>query len=159
MVSVAAVASSFNPATSAATSRDAVASEPLKVVVLPSRAYAAEVRMLSTEVSEEWSAAARANLAAAVDETVDQSPSFVPVALPELSAEQHAAIDEFVAVANLASTRFDGWTWFGGPTVKRGAVDRELGPSLAFLRERTGAHYAIGAFGYQQEQSKGVATT
>lgn len=159
MVSVAAVASTFKPAISAAASPDAVASEPLKVILLPARAHAAEVRMLSTEASEEWSAVARANLAVAVQETVDQSPHFIPVALPEISAEQHAAIDEFVAVANLASTRFDGWTWFGGPTVKRGAVDRELGPSLAFLRERTGAHYAIGAFGYQQEQSKGVATT
>jgi hypothetical protein len=159
MVSVAVVASTFSPPTGAAALPDVVASEPLRVVLLPARAHAAEVRMLSTEASVEWSAAARANLAVAVQETIDQSPHFIPVALPELSAEQVSAIDEFVAVANLASARFDGWTWFGGPTLRQGAVDRELGPSLAFLRERTGAHYAIGAFGYQQEQSKGVATT
>jgi hypothetical protein len=115
--------------------------------------------MLSAEASQEWSAAARDNLDAAVQEFVDRSPDFVPVALPELSVEQHAAIHEFVAVANLTSTRFGGWTWFGGPKVQQGVVDRELGPSLAFLQERTGAHYAIGAFGYQQEQSKAVATT
>jgi hypothetical protein len=159
MVSVAAVASSINAATCAASTPDAVASEPLKVVLLPARAHAAEVRMLSTEASEEWSAAARANLDAAVQEFVDQSPDLVAVALPELSEVQHAVIDEFVAVANLASTRFGGWTWFGGPKVQQSTVDRDLGPSLAFLQEQTGAHYAIGAFGFQQEQSKGVAAT
>jgi hypothetical protein len=131
----------------------------VQVVLLPARAHAVEVRMLSVEASEEWSSATRANLDAAVQEFVDQSPRFVPVALPELSEEQHAAIHEFVAVANLTSTRFGGLTWFGGPKVYRGAVDRELGPSLAFLKERTGANYAVGAFAYQQEQSKQVATT
>jgi hypothetical protein len=158
-VSVVVVASSFKSAICAAASHDASAAEPVQVILLPARAHAVEVRMLSAEASDEWSAAAGDNLDAAVQKVVDQSPYFVPVALPELSAEEHAAIHEFVAVANLASTRFGGVTWFGGPKVQQGSVDRELGPSLAFLHERTGAHYALGAFGYQQEQSKAVATT
>lgn len=159
LVAVAAVALSFEPATSAADTQDVAATEPLKVVRLPARAHAVEVRLLSAEESEEWSALARANLDAAIQELVDQSPEFVGVALPELTAEQRAAIDEFVAVANLTSTRFGGWTWFGGPKVQRANVDRGLGPTLAFLQQQTGAHYAIGAFGFQREQSKGVATT
>jgi hypothetical protein len=159
VLSVAAVASSLNPTNCGASSPDAAATEPLRVVVLPAKVHAVEMRMVSAEESREWGAEARMNVDAALRELVDQSQAFVAVELPELSPEQLAAIEEFVAVANLASTRFGGSTWFGSPKAHRATADRELGPSLAFLQERTDASYAIGAFGFQQEQSKAVAAT
>jgi hypothetical protein len=157
LVSVASVAWCVKPATCAADTPEAAATEPRKVVLLPARAFVSRAGLMKSEEAQEWSAVARANLNSAIQELVDQSPEFVGVALPELSSEQVGAIDEFVAVANLATTRFGGFSWFGGVGAQRAAADRALGPSLSVLRDRTGADYALGTFAFQLEQSKRLA--
>ena len=158
LVSIAVMGLAASPAVCAAEEGGAAVTKPLEVVVLPARAHVMRAGFVQTEEVAEWSAAARANLDVAIEQLVADSPAFSPVGLPELSSEERAAIGEFVAVANLATTKFDGFTWFGGVEVQRTAADRTLGPSLAFLHDRTGADYAIGAFALQVEQSKRSAT-
>lgn len=100
---------------------------------------------------------ARANLDTALQGTVAESSVFELTAPPTVSADETSAIDEFVAVANLATMKFGGFFWTMGAGVQRATVDRTLGPSLSFLRDRTGADYALGTFAFQLEQTKSVA--
>jgi hypothetical protein len=158
LASVAAIAWSVKPVSCVADTVDAAATEPLKVVLLPARAHVSRVGLMQAdEEEEEWSALARANLDAAVLDLVGQSSAFSPTALPPVSSEERNAIDEFVAVANLATTKFGGVSLWGGVGVQRATADRTLGPSLAFLHDQTGADFAIGTFAFQLEQSKRLA--
>src|SRR5690606_17213857 len=100
--------------------------------------------LVKAEEVAEWSAAARENLDAAVAELLVQSPALIPTTLPDLSAEESSKIDEFVAVATLATTQFGGTIWPTGAGVQRATADRAIGPSLAFLRDRAGVDYALG---------------
>jgi hypothetical protein len=155
---VASIAMIVNPATTVADSPDPVATEPKQVVVLPIRAHVARAGLVKTEEVHEWSALARANLDAAVGELVAQSSVLSPAPLPALSTEESNEIDEFVAVANLIATQSGGSLLrFLGADVLRATADLALGPSLAFLRDRTGADHALGTLAFQLEQSKRLA--
>lgn len=145
------------PGTTVAQAPDLAAAAPPKIVLLPVRAQVARVGLVKGEEVSDWSAAARANLEAAIEELAARSSEFVPTALPVVSAGERSAIDEYIAVANLATTQFGGFLWSGGAGVQRATADRVLGPSLSFLSDRTGADYALGAFAFQLEQSKSVA--
>jgi hypothetical protein len=157
LVSIAAIGLAANPVPCAAEEANAAATKPLKVVVLPARAQVMRAGFVQAEDVEEWSALARANLDAAIEQLVAESTAFSPTALPALSTEERAAVDEFVAVANLATTKFGGVSLWGGVGVQRARADRTLGPSLSVLHDQTGAGYAIGTFAFQLEQSKRLA--
>lgn len=157
LAAVASIALTVIPAASAADSPDPLAATPLKVVVLPIRAQVTRAGFVKTEEVEDWSAAARTNLDVVLHEAVAQSSALELTALPAVSAEEMNAVDEFVAVANLATIQFGGACWSGGTGAPRATADLALGPSLSFLRERAGVDYAFGTFAVQVEQSKPVA--
>ncbi len=154
---VASIALTVVPTAFAADTPAPVATAPLKVVVLPIRAQVTRVGFVKGEEVAEWSAAARANLETALHEVVAQSSALELTAPPPVSAEETSAIDEFIAVANLAATQFGGACWYGRAGAYRATADLALGPSLSFLRDRTGADYAIGMFAVQVEQSKSLS--
>jgi hypothetical protein len=158
LAAIASVGLTFTPATFAADAPTPAAAAPLKVVVLPIRAQVSRAGFVKTEEVEDWSAAARANLGAVLQEVVTQSSAFELTALPAVSVEEMSAIEEFVAVANLATIQFGGACLSAGAGVPRATADLTLGPSLAFLHERTGADYALGTFAFQVEQSKSLAS-
>ncbi len=104
--------------------------------------------------SEHWSATARTNLEAAVDEIVRQSEKFRAVEMPPITPDERAVIDEFMAVAELAAAHrgVEKPVWKADDPAS--ADDRTLGPALQFLRDRTGADLAIGVVGTQVEYTK-----
>jgi hypothetical protein len=157
LAAVASIALAVVPTVYAAGTPAAVATAPLKVVLLPIRAQVTKVGFVKSEQVEEWSAAARANLETALQEVVAQSSALELTELPAVSTEETRAIDEFIAVANLATTQCGGACWYGRAGAYRATADLALGPSLSFLRDRTGADYAIGTFAVQVEQSKSLA--
>lgn len=158
LATIAALAMDCAPAAFAADSPEPMATTPLKAVMLPIRAQVTRVGLVKTEEVADWSAAARANLDVALHEVVAQSSALELTALPAVSAEEMGAIDEFVAVANLATIQFGGACWSGGAGAPRATADLALGPSLSFLRERAGADYAFGTYAVQVEQSKSLAS-
>lgn len=157
---VASIAMTVIPATTVADSPEPVATEPLKVVVLPIRAHVVRAGLVKTEEVAEWSTLASTNLDAAFGELLAQSSALSPAPLPALSTEERSEIDEFVAVATLVTTQSGGSLLrVFGADVLRATADRALGLSLSFLRDRTGADYALGTFAVQLEQSQPLAVT
>jgi hypothetical protein len=124
------------------------------VILLPTQVVVYRIGFTGA-VSEEWTVTARANLDAALSAAVRQSPKFELEPLPEVSAEEQETISEFLKVALLVGVQMKGGLF--PSEVPRSAIDRNLGPALSFLRNRTGAEYALGVVASQAEQSKSVA--
>ena len=126
----------------------------LSVILLPTQAVVYRVGFTGV-VSDEWTVTARANLDAALRAALEKSTKFELEPLPEVSAEEREVISEFLKVALLVGVQMKGGLF--PAEVPRSAIDRNLGPGLSFLRDRTGAEYALGVVASQAEQSKTVA--
>lgn len=158
LVSIAVMGLAASPAVCAAEEGGAAANKPLEIVVLPARAHVMRAGFVQTEEVAEWSAAARANLDVAVREMAGARSDLMTREMPEISPDEQRAIDEFVSVVSLAGVATD-WTLFSDVArVRKSALDRTFGPSLAFLHDKTGADYALGTFACQPEQTKRVAS-
>jgi len=158
LVSIAAIGLAANPVPCAAAEANAAATKPLKVVVLPARAHVLTMGFASANESPAWSADATANLDAAVREVTGARADLEIRKMPEVSVNEQRVIDEFVSVVNLSEVATD-WALFSDVArVRKSALDRTFGPSLAFLHDKTGADYALGTFACQPEQTKRVAS-
>jgi hypothetical protein len=158
LVSIAAIGLAARPAALAAEEVDASAAEPLEVVVLPARAHVLAMGFGSTEESLAWSIEASTNLDAAVREVTGARADLVIREMPEVSVNEQRVIDEFVSVVSLSGVAINDAPFLSIAGVRKSALDRTFGPSLAFLHDRTGADYALGTFACQPEQTKGVAS-
>jgi hypothetical protein len=125
----------------------------LKTVLLPSHVTVFGLALTESRSgpSSEWSTAARAAMDGALQDIASQSPRFELVESPVLTAEERAVIDEVMAVALRVQLTIHNKTDTYRSKAQRAAIDRTLGPSLAFL-ERTGARYGIGVTALQLEQ-------
>ena len=130
----------------------------ISVVVLPPLAAVYKAGFLSGTPAAEWTATASTNLATAMRDAIDQSMHFHGIELPNVTPEERAAIDDVTGIAELLSAYGGGRSTSWLARSPSAATDRTLGPSLAFLRDRTGADYAIGTMACQVEQKKVVAT-
>jgi hypothetical protein len=130
----------------------------LPVVLLPARVDVYKVELFSSAQAEDWSAAARDNVDASLRDAVTQSEHLQGVELPKLATDERAAVEAFMAVAELVIAQSAGPVPEGVAQTDWDSIDRTLGLSLAFLRERTGTDCALGVIGLQAEQSKAAAT-
>ncbi len=129
----------------------ATPSEPLAVVLLPTRAHVREIGF-KVRPSEEWTATAGTNIDTALREAVNQSTLLVAKELPSISPEEGAAIDQFLAVATLIQLQGYG---VGTKTVTRNLrafIEHTSVPVLSFLRDRAGVDYVLIPLGTQDEQ-------
>jgi hypothetical protein len=121
----------------------------IPVVLLPIQATVYTVGYGAVRFSPELTAASRANLDDVLRAALNESTVFAPLELPSVTAEEKAAIDEFLAVTDLVLVRVNRSTSDWVSRNGGASIDRTLGPSLAFLRQRTGADYALGTIGSQ----------
>jgi len=126
----------------------------LTVVVLPTQALVWKPGFNKPYLVDDWSATARANLDAAVEDAVGQSEKFRAVQMPPVTPEERDAIDDFMSVAELAVAHRGSERQIWKPDDTEPADDRTLGPTLQFLRDRAGADLALGVVGTQVEFTK-----
>jgi len=129
------------------------AREPLAVVLLPTRAHIREIGF-KVRPSEEWTATAGTTVDAALREAINQSTHFIAKDMPNISTEEAAAIDQFLAIATLI--QLQGYS-DGTTTVTRNLrafIQHSSGPVLSFLRDRAGVDHVLIPLGTQAEQGK-----
>jgi len=129
-----------------------------KVVVLPVDFTVYQVSAAGPETVPEWTVAARKNLEEGLALVMRNHAGLDYVAMPDLTATERQTLDEYLALAKVIDLQgrqlqFRDWA------PRRAEFDRRLGPDLAFLRERTGADYAVLVHGMQSEQSGGLIAT
>ena len=129
-----------------------------KVVVLPVDFTVYQVSAAGPETVPEWTVAARKNLEEGLALVMRNHAGLDYVAMPDLTAAERQTLDEYLALAKVIDLQgrqlqFRDWA------PRRAEFDRRLGPDLAFLRERTGADYAVLVHGMQSEQSGGLIAT
>ncbi|HEX9207837.1 MAG TPA: hypothetical protein VF851_06350 [Steroidobacteraceae bacterium] len=103
----------------------------------------------------DWTAAARSNLTDALAAALVGRTGMEIVPLPALTEAEQKVLDAHVSVARLVvfeGSRMGGKAW----ATRRADFDRQLGPGLEWLRERSGADYAVLVAGSQYEQSGGL---
>ena len=126
-----------------------------KVVVLPIDFVVRRLSVSGKTVHEEWTQQAKTNLAGGLELALAERAGVEFVAMPEISPDERAVLDEYVAVAKLIviqANEIDSDRW----ATRRANFDRHLGPDLSFLRDRTGADYALLVSGAQSEASAAI---
>lgn len=118
---------------------------PKKFVVLP---VDVEVLLMSAggviEKTEDYTQQARGNFEKALKETISSSQKFQTVALPPLSANERAEIDDYLAVYDVVAFQAFRVAGFGAAWQHKAKhFDYTLGGGLKFLKEKTGADAAI----------------
>jgi hypothetical protein len=145
------------PAVSPTPQPDAVTPQEPKarVLLLPVEFTVYQLSAAGPEAMPDWTAAARKNLAEALEVALEDRTGMEIVPMPELAETEQAVLDSHVGVARLVvfeGSRKAGKAW----ATRRADFDRQLGPGLAWLRERSGADYAVLVAGSQYEQSGGL---
>lgn len=114
----------------------AVASELPKVVVLPAQATVFVLGWKAVPHAE-WTDTAHDTLSAVWDEATRGSTEFVPVSPGPLSEAEAAEVTEFSRLAIELAYEDDDWGYFPAAKPQRALQLEPLGPSLAFLADRT----------------------
>lgn len=127
---------------------------PARVVLLPVEFSVYEKGMGSGEIVADWTQAARANLGTAAVEVLGERAGLQLVPMPELSPQEQQALREHIALVKLVvleANDLTGAVW----QTRRGDYDRRFGDGLQFLRDKSGADFAIVIDGAQLKQSGG----
>lgn len=138
----------------AATPTDAPAARAHKVLMLPSAFTEFQNAVSGLEVIPDWTQAARKNLSDAARDTLQATGGLQLEAMPDLTPGESLIVGDHIALAQLivgAGVRYKSGEWHQ----HRADFDRSFGDGLRFLRERTGADYALLIYGQQVRQSGG----
>lgn len=130
------------------------ATTPARVVLLPVEFSVYQQGMGSGELVADWTEAARANLGEAATSVLRERAGLQLVPMPVLGTEEQQALREHVALFKLvvsSAHSMPGGAW----DARRADFDRRFGEGLRFLRERSGADYAVLIDGAQLKQSGG----
>jgi hypothetical protein len=114
--------------------------------------------MGSGEVVADWTEAARANLAAAATEVLGERAGLQLVSMPELEPAEQEQLREHLALVKLVVLQANSMAGAAWDT-RKPDFDRRFGEGLQFLRERSGADFAIVIDGSQVKQSGGSVFT
>jgi hypothetical protein len=126
-----------------------------RIVVLPIDFVVRRLSVAGTTIHEEWTRQAKANLSGGLELALAERIDAEFVTMPELASDERAVLDEYVAVTKLIviqASEIDSARW----APRRAGFDRQLGPDLGFLRDRTGADYALLVSGAQSEASAAI---
>lgn len=123
----------------------------VKVLVLPPdfKLFQLGASAVTTHEVPEWSKLAESHGLAALRALTGGSKRIVLTDLPEVSADEQAAIDQHLALADTVGyTAFLNKQWGGKAFAhKQKDLDYTLGPGLAFLAERGDADLAVFTVG------------
>jgi hypothetical protein len=129
-----------------------------KVLVLPAEVTVYQLGVAGPEVVPEWTTAARTNVHEGLGIVMANHAGLDYTAIPDMTAAEKQVLDDYIAVAKVVTMQ--GQILKARPwATRRPEFDRHLGDGLAFLRERTGADYAVLVHGTQVEQSGGAIAT
>ena len=106
------------------------------------------------EAVPDWTASARANLGEAATHVLHARAELELVPMPELSPDEQAVLRDHLGLVKLIVTQgsaLTGKAW----QARRADFDRSLGDGLRFLKDRSGADFAILLDGVQVRQSGG----
>jgi len=126
-----------------------------RVVLLPVEFTVYQLGVAGPEAMPDWTASARQNLNEALKVALQGRTGLEIMQLPELTEPEQKTLDAHIGVARLVvyeGSRMGGKVW----ATRRADFDRQLGPGLAWLAERSGADYGVLVAGSQYEQSGGL---
>lgn len=120
--------------------------KPLRILVFEPDVVVKELSAggVGQEV-EQWSQQATRNVRQSVDRYLSKHADLETIAMPELSAEEIATVDEHVALYRVVGLTARVMTAGTDPAWahKREHFDYTLGSGLSFLKEKTGADVAL----------------
>jgi len=128
-----------------------------RVVLLPVEFSVFQRGVSGMEVIPDWTEKARTNIAAAASTVLMERANLELVAMPELSPEETQQLREHLALVRTFMAQIDQLdaakeaAWQG----RKPGLDRRIGHGLDFLREKTGADFAVYIDGAQAKQSGG----
>ncbi len=131
---------------------------PAKVVLLPVEFSVYEKGVGTGEIVADWTEAARANLAQAASDVLGERAGLQLVSMPSLEPAEQQALRDHLAVVKLVVLQANsmiGSAW----NHRKPEFDRSFGDGLQFLREKSGADFAIVIDGSQVKQSGGSIFT
>lgn len=135
---------------------------PHKVIVIEPDVEVKEVSAGGVpEKIDAWSLQAKQNLASALEKQLVSKHYFEKVALPELSLESMATLNEHVALYDVVGQNafFYGRAVFPAWEQKKKAFDYTLGNGLKDIGEKTGADAALFIIGQDYVSSGGRKAT
>lgn len=153
-VLLAVLASSASAAAPAPAQPAAAPVNPIKVLLLPSDIKIISIGVATTDESTDDSARMTAATDAALHTILANSRYFKLLAMPTLSADEQALLKQHVALYRIEAEDAYGFSVRGG--VWKDALadfDYSIGPGLAFLKQRSGADYALEVFGGDGEST------
>lgn len=131
---------------------------PATALLLPVEFSVYQKGVGTVEIVADWSEAARANLTQAASEVLGERAGLQLVSVPPLEAAEQQVLRDHLAVVKLvvmAANSMSGSAW----NSRKPEFDRRIGDGLQFLRERSGADFAIVIEGSQLKQSGGSVFT
>lgn len=131
---------------------------PARVVLLPVEFSVYEKGLATGEIVADWTEAARVNLAAAAADVLGERAGLQLVPMPTLDAAEQEVLREHLALVKLVvlqANSMPGGAW----NSRKPEFDRRFGDGLQFLRERSGADFAVVIDGSQVKQSGGSVFT
>lgn len=131
---------------------------PAKVLLLPVEFSVYQKGVGTGEIVADWTEAARANLAAAATDVLGERAGLQLVPMPTLDAAEQERLREHVALVKLIVVQANGLN-SGAWKSRKADFDRRFGDGLGFLREKSGADFAILIDGSQLKQSGGSIFT
>jgi hypothetical protein len=131
---------------------------PAKVLLVPVEFSVYEQGLNTSEIVADWTEAARANLVTAATEVLRERAGLQVVPMPTLEPAEQEVLREHLALVKLVVQQASSMT---GPAwnSRKPEFDRRLGDGLQFLREKSGAEFAILIDGSQLKQSGGRVLT
>jgi hypothetical protein len=125
-----------------------------KVILLPVAFTVYEVGAGGTlEAVPDWTEAARANIGSSATTVLQTRAGLELVAMPELTAAEQQVLREYVALSR--QIIFQANMLAGEWKARRADFDLAMDDGLAFLREKSGAEFALLLDGRQLKQSGG----
>jgi hypothetical protein len=127
---------------------------PAKVLLVPVEFSVYEQGLNTSDIVADWTEAARANLATAATEVLGERAGLQLVPMPVLEPAEQEVLREHLALVKLVvlqANSMSGSAW----NSRKPDFDRRLGNGLQFLREKSGADFAILIDGSQVKQSGG----
>jgi hypothetical protein len=128
---------------------------PGKVILLPVDFTVYESGFGGTlEAVPDWTTAARANLTQSAAAVLQSTVGLELVPVPELIAAEQAVLRDHLGLTRLIvaqGSSLTGTVW----KQRRATFDRALGDGMRFLKERSGADFAMLLYGRQVKQSGG----
>lgn len=129
-----------------------------RVVLLPVGFSVYEKGVGTGEIVADWTEAARANLGKAAGEVLNERAGLQLVSLPPLEPAEQQVLRDHLAVVKLVVLQANsmyGSAW----NRRKPEFDRRFGEGLRFLRDKSGADFAIVIDGSQVKQSGGSIFT